>query len=100
MERKELNKIVQELYACTAGNTVLLEKAARNVTLFEQPMVGVTSASDPLFLQYKKPEVIGPEWMMPEEWLPGAQSIISLFFPFSAEVRKSNRGNGGIPSEE
>lgn len=100
MDRKTLSSIVEEMYGCTAGNTILLEKAERRVTLFEKPLIGIASASDSLFLQYKKPEVIGSEWMMPDEWLPEVKSIISMFFPFTAEVRKSNRGNGGIPSEE
>lgn len=99
MEREELNKIVQEIYECTKGNEVFLEKEKKNVVLFEEPLIGIASASDPLFLQYKKPEVIGSEWMHPDEWLPGAKSIISFYFPFTEEVRISNRGNGGIPSE-
>ena len=77
-----------------------LEKSKKSVTLFEEPLTGIAAASDLLFLQYKKPEVIGSEWMMPNEWLPNAKSVISMFFPFTEDVRKSNRGNGSIPSEE
>lgn len=31
--------------------------------------------------------------MTPEEWLPGAKSVVSFFFPFTREIRESNRGN-------
>ena len=30
--------------------------------------------------------VIGPWFMAPQEWLPGAKSIISFFFPFTQAV--------------
>ncbi|HWQ70773.1 MAG TPA: hypothetical protein VN370_00495 [Desulfitobacteriaceae bacterium] len=47
------------------------------------PVVGVASARDPVFKRFQDPEVVGPGHRLPQEWLPGAQSIISFFFPYS-----------------
>lgn len=38
--------------------------------------------------------------MTPCEWLPGAKSVVSIFFPFSEAVKKSNAGNLQEPSPE
>ena len=59
--------------------------------LFDAPIVGFGAADDPLFDEYKKPGIIGPWHMSPCEWLDGAQSVVSLFFPMSEAVRVSNR---------
>ncbi|MBO4366012.1 MAG: hypothetical protein J5804_06965 [Eggerthellaceae bacterium] len=64
---------------------------ASRVLIFDVPLVGVASADDDLFDQLKQPEVMGPHFKHPYEWLPGAKSVVSVFFPFSEQVRKSNR---------
>ncbi|MBQ2568335.1 MAG: epoxyqueuosine reductase, partial [Clostridia bacterium] len=61
--------------------------------MYDSPLIGFASAADPLFEQYKDPKVIGKPYMTPEEWLPGAQTVVSMFLPFTKEVKQSNRGN-------
>ncbi len=68
--------------------------AGTDVHIFETPLIGVAAAGDPLFIKMKNPELVGERFLLPEEWLPGAKSVISVFFPFSETVRKSNRGSG------
>lgn len=69
--------------------------------IFDAPLVCVASADDPLFKRIKSDEnVLGDAFMLPEEWLPGAKSIISVFYPFSEAVRTSNYDNLEIPSGE
>jgi len=70
-----------------------------DITIFDPPLVGLASAQDPLYQQLKVPDVVGPNHLLPEEWLQGAKTVISYFWPFSEKVRKSNRGLG-LPSEE
>lgn len=64
------------------------------IRIFDSPMVGIADTSDPLFLKLKDPLVIGAEYLLPSEWLPGAQSVISYFLPFSKDVRTANRSKG------
>lgn len=89
--REEILSALTRLMQTCPGNVVDLPTEQRTVTIFETPLVGSTAANDPLFLKYKLPEVIGPEWMSPEEWLPGAKSVVSFFFPFTDEIRSSER---------
>lgn len=67
--------------------------------IWDQPLIGVASASDALWEKLKEPDVIGPHHLTPEEWLPGAKSVISYFLPYTRHVRSSNRLKG-LPSKE
>lgn len=68
------------------------------IQMFEEPLMGVASAADDLFEAYKKEEVIGPWHMTPPEWIPGAKTVISFFFPFTEDVKKGNRAAVDQPS--
>jgi epoxyqueuosine reductase QueG len=37
--------------------------------------------------------------LMPDEWLPGARSVVSVFMPFTERVRASNRNEGPVSYE-
>lgn len=67
--------------------------------IYENPIIGVASADDPLWKTLKEPAVVGLQHRTPLEWMPGAKSVISYFLPFSEAVRKSNRTKG-MPSKE
>ncbi len=70
---------------------VALRPDLGGMQLFDAPVWGVSDAFDPLYRRMKKPEAIGPWFRLPQEWLPGARRVISIFFPFSEPVRKSLR---------
>ncbi len=59
--------------------------------------MGCSDPEDPLYLRLQRPEAVGPAFRLPTQWLPGAKSVLSFFFPFTEAVRKSNRG-GAEPS--
>ncbi|MGA2991115.1 MAG: hypothetical protein ABSD88_11630 [Candidatus Korobacteraceae bacterium] len=71
-----------------------------NITIWEEPVVGVAAANDPLFETLKQPQAVGPIHANPEYWLPGAKSVISFFLPFSQAVKKSYDRNSSLPSLE
>lgn len=62
--------------------------------IFDAPLLGVAAADDPLFRRMKERELVGERFILPAEWLPGAKTVLSVFFPFSEAVRKSNRMSG------
>ena len=67
--------------------------------IYELPLLGISSAQDPLYQQLQEPQAVGPQHMLPEQWLAGAQSVISFFLPFSQAVKRSN-SDRAIPSKE
>lgn len=104
MERDEILQTIETLWAESPENRLsqelALEPELAGMQIYEAPLVGFGSAADPLFTEYKNPEIIGPWFMTPEQWLPGAKSVISLFFPFTDAVRESNRRRQDGPSPQ
>ncbi len=69
--------------------------------LFDTPLVGCARADDPLFEQLRANDtVLGETFRLPGDWLPGAKSVISIFYPFSERVRASNYDDLEVPSAE
>ncbi len=66
---------------------------------FEPPLLGVASADDTLFARMKAEGLAGDLFLMPEEWLPGAATVVSYFLPFTREVRLSNYAAGKASPE-
>ena len=86
------------------GNRVEESYALRpeyvGIPIFEAPLMGCAAADDPLFAQMKqRPDIYGPMLRLPEEWLPGAVSVVSFFLPFTKAVRDSNREDLSRPSD-
>jgi epoxyqueuosine reductase QueG len=74
-------------------NLVLEDKEnylENGVRFFEPPLIGIANASDLLFKELKKREVVGEVHFLPRELLPQACSVVSYFLPYSREIRQSN----------
>ena len=93
---KEMIKwLAEDLYRSVPGNIIdketAMDDSVAGLRMYDAPIVAFGAANDPLFEEYKDPKAIGPWHMSPEEWLPGAKTVISLFFPLSEAVRAANR---------
>lgn len=66
--------------------------------LYDPPLIGVADAEDPLFEAFRAPGVVGPSHRLPADWLPGARSVLSFFFPITEAVRRSNAEDFRWPS--
>lgn len=58
--------------------------------IYEAPLFAVADASDPLFAGLRQPQVVHPGYLLPEDWLPRATSVLSFFAPFTQRVRSTN----------
>lgn len=68
--------------------------------IYDMPLFGFAEAHDDLFGRFKDDEVVSSHYMLPEEWLPGAKTVISFFMPFTEEVKVSNAKDFAYPSHE
>lgn len=104
IKKEELFAEAYEWWLSSGLNLVPADYAFREdligMPMYTEPIFAVADAHDPLFEYMKKDGVIGPHYLTPEEWLPGAQSVISFFLPFTEQVRNSNRRYGSHPSSE
>ena len=89
----------QELFRRVEGNSVDIPGRGI-VTLYDMPLIGYAAASDPIFEQYRQPEIIGSNFCCPSEWLSTTKTVVSFFFPFTETVRLSNRADKTEPSAE
>lgn len=102
MVRKDLAEILGTLLEESDANVTPsdenLYSEATGVRIFDTPLMGVASASDGIFKKLLRHDVVGPHHIGPDEWLPGAKSVVSFFFPFSEGVRRSNSAEIAMPS--
>ena len=80
-------------------NSLNIVSELDNIPIYEEPLIGLASAYDPLFIKLKDSSGIGEHHLTPVEWLPEAKTVISYFLPFSEAIRKSNSITKDFPSE-
>lgn len=69
--------------------------------IFDEPIIGYASAEDEIFKRYVEDEkIIYGKFMPPKEWMEGIKTIISIFFPYSKEVKRGNSRDMKFPSKE
>lgn len=95
--KEELRNDCVALFSRCSGNWTEIPGAG-SIELFDLPIIGFASAVDKLFESYREKEVVGPMFLSPEEWLPGAKTVAAFFFPFTSAVRDSNREMPDQPS--
>ena len=100
----ELEQRLAAFVAEDPGNRVEESYALRpeyvGTPIYEAPLMGCAAADDPLFAYMKqRADIYGPTLCLPEEWLPGAVSVVSFFLPYSKAIRDSNREDLSRPSD-
>ena len=100
----ELEHRLAAFVAEAPGNRVEESYALRpeyvGTPIYDAPLMGCAAADDPLFAYMKqRSDIYGPTLRLPEEWLPGAVSVVSFFLPLSKAIRDSNRGDLTRPSD-
>jgi len=85
-----MNEFVETSGMNLVSEAAALDSSVVGMTLYETPIIGIARADDQLFEHLKEEQAIGSHFLNPREWLPDAETVISLFFPASKEVRASN----------
>lgn len=104
MDREDLIRIAEGFLENSPDNHVSKGEALSDdvigVRIFDAPIFGFGDPDDAYFIRLKDPEVVGPHFMGPAEWLPEAETVVSFFLPFTETVRRSNRRDRLWPSQE
>jgi len=95
MTRQQILAAAASYLETGTGNTVSADQALHpeliGLKMYDSPIMGVAGARDDYLLSLRDSPTAGLPLMPPPDWLEGAKSVISLFFPFTAQVRESNR---------
>ena len=104
MDKQTIVKIAQRFTENSEFNYVskdtAITKELIGMKIFDDPIFAFGTANDKGFELLKNPTVIGEHILAPREWLPGANTVITYFFPFTDEIVKSNRKEKRWPSNE
>lgn len=104
MNKESIQQLAAQIFSVCPGNQIIEENAVNadviGISLYDVPLVGIGSAQDALWEKYREEGIIGPWFMTPEDWMPEAKTVISMFFPFTEEVKASNRCCTDGPSSE
>jgi epoxyqueuosine reductase len=104
MDKQAIRELAVDFIRQSQGNVISEQSAISaemaGLRLFEEPTLGFASAGDPLFTRMKDLDVVGPHFIAPDNWVPGARSVISFFLPFSEPVRSGNASIDKWPSAE
>lgn len=103
MDKELLIKIAVDFIEKSEENYISKEIAiSENVVgtrIYEEPIFAFGSADDENFKLLKETPAIGEHFMLPNQWVPQAKTVISFFLPFSEEVKKGNKMDKVWPSE-
>lgn len=104
MDKQDLINIAEKYINQSPENRiqedVAISEHVIGLKLFDTPILAFAAADDVYFLKLKQQSAVGEHFMLPEEWLPAAKTVISIFLPFSAEVKNGNGRNMTWPSDE
>lgn len=104
MTKDLITKLAQAFVADSSLNYIkedlALDPQLAGMKIFEEPLFAYGSAHDSLFRDLKNPAAVGEQFILPVEWLPQANTVISYFFPFTDQIKISNRSNQTWPSNE
>jgi len=79
-----------------SDNALTPELAGKRI--FDLPVIGYGNPKDPYFDECQN--LCNLKMKPPKEWLPSVRTIISVFFPYSNEMKESSRTNKGGTSYE
>jgi len=104
MNRQDLIKLAVGFVEKSDDNIISKEIAiSEKITgtkIFDDPVFAFGAADDEYFQSLKDPSVIGNHFLLPQEWLPQAKTVISFFLPFTQALKKSNSRDMSWPSDE
>jgi len=94
MTKQEIIRIAEDLMKDSTLAELSADAAAQlgipDCSFFDSPLIGIAYAGDVLFEDMKQPQAIGPHFITPKQWLEGAESVVSIFVPYSQAVKKAN----------
>jgi len=104
MDRNQIISLAEKFTEDSPANFVSAEVALNpeyaGMMLFDAPIFAFGAPDDEIFTEFKSPEVIGEQFLLPHEFMPSAQTVISFFLPFTDQIRSSNAENNDWPSDE
>lgn len=85
---KEMKEMKDKIRSFIEDYVLNYQKQKGTATAWESPLVAFAGAHDPLFSELKT--AVDPDHLLPQDLLPGAETVITYFIPFQKEFNHSN----------
>lgn len=100
-----LEKLVADFIQDSKRNHIseedAIDKTVIGLKLFDTPIVGYADANDELFDTFKTEyDITYGRFMPPRDWLKEAKTVVSIFLPYSSQVKKGNSRDMKATSKE
>ena len=100
-----IEQVVNRFFETRRGNfidkEIALTPSLVGMKIFDTPLIGIADARDPIFETFfKQEEIVYGQFMTPDLWLNTAKSVISIFLPYTDDVKKGNAANLKRPTME
>ncbi|MCK5128931.1 MAG: 4Fe-4S binding protein [Clostridiales bacterium] len=100
-----IEKLIIDFLDNPTNNIINQEEAITEcmigLKIFDAPLVGYADANDDLFSRYQdESDITYHRFMKPKQWLQDATTVISVFMPFTKEIKQGNQRNMKTPSGE
>src|SRR5665647_2224877 len=104
MNKQQLTDLATDFVLSSEDNYINKKNAITRdligLKIFEAPIFGFGSSTDEYFNLLKNTNAIGSHFMLPTEWLPTSNTVISFFLHFTENIRKANSLEKIWPSSE
>lgn len=104
MDKQGLIKMSTDFLENSEDNIITKEIALSHkvigMKIFEAPIFAFGDSEDEGFKSLKDPLAVGQHFLLPNEWLPSAKTVISFFLPFTEAIKKGNVRDMNWPSQE
>lgn len=78
-----------------------IDQSMVGLEIFDEPIMGYANPEDNLFYEYRdNPQITYNNFIPPLDWLPEAKTVISIFFPYTQNVKRGNSLDMKYPSKE
>jgi len=104
MTKEDIIRSAEQYMEESPGNyvseAVALSPEQAGLQIFDPPLLAFGMAGDGIFTRFRDSGVIGSRFFLPDRWLPGAKTVISIFLPYSARIKSANAINNEWPATE
>jgi epoxyqueuosine reductase QueG len=97
---KEVYAFVEHSAKNYVDQSIALRPDLSGLKIFDEPLIGFAAADDPDFVKLKNNGVVGGHFLLPREWNESAQTVISIFCPFTHRIKDGNKIDPHLPSPE
>jgi epoxyqueuosine reductase QueG len=104
MNNESIISLAKKYISNSPDNYISEENAINHncvgLKIYDSPIFAFGLPDDELYNKYSSADVIGSNFMAPDEWLTNVKTVISFFLPYTEHIKNSNAIKSSWPADE